>query len=341
MRQAADPNPAPSGELVAIALAGEAALALCTLYQDTAELAVIDRLPLPGAEGHCRGVPIAASADGTRVYCAWRGDAFRLFSFALDRDARRLTCIGSASLPASMCYLSLSSCGQYVLTSSNTGSVIAISPVDEDGCASEPQLVRDAYKAHCVVEAPNGLIYATSLRGDFVQSYAFDAIAGALTPRCRADLAAGSGPRHIIFTSEGTRAYALSEFAGKLTSFEVDAECGALSPTKTADLLPDADKAWAAELRLTPEQDVLYASERSTSQIFAYRLLAKGGMDLIGAYPAPDRPTAFCLSKAADHLIALGESSGEAWVYRRSRDGSLSLASRNHVGAVPSWSLAL
>jgi 6-phosphogluconolactonase len=341
MRQAAVPNPAPSGQMVAIALAGEAALALCALDQDTGDLAIVDRLLLPGAEGQCRGVPMAAGAGGTRVYLAWRGDVFRLFSVAIDRDARRLRCLGSASLPASMCYLALSSCGQHVLTSSNTGSVIAISPIDKDGCAGEPQLVREAYKAHCIVEAPNGLVYATSLRGDFVQSYEFDAVAGELTPRCRTDLTANSGPRHIVFTTDCTRAYVLSEFAGRLTSLDVDAKSGTLSVMQTADLLPDADKAWAAELRLAPDQDLLYVSERSTSQIFAYRLLAKGEMDLIGAFPAPDRPTAFCLSEPADHLIALGESSGETWVYRRDRDGGLSLASRKHVGAVPSWALAL
>lgn len=341
MKQAEDSAGATAGDFVVVALAGEAALALCALDPATEGLAVIDKLPLPGVEDRCRGVPMAASTDGTRVYLAWRGEAFRLFSVALDRAARRLTCLGDASLPASMCYATLSTCGRRVLTSSNTGSVIAISPIDGDGCAGEPINLQDAYKAHCVVEAPNGLAYATSLRGNYVQCYGFEPETGALTALSRTDLPAGSGPRHIVFAAEGTRAYVLSEFAGTLTCLDVDAESGALSVRQTVDLLPDADKAWAAELRFGRRQDILYASERSTSRIFAYRLGAGGEMQLIGAVRAPDCPTAFNLSASGDHLIALGETSGEAWVYRRDLRGAPARASRTDIGAVPSWVLAL
>ncbi len=341
MAPATDTGCAIGDGLWAIALAGEGALALCSLDPETGVLVVIDKQPLPGATGRCRGVPMATNACKTRIYAAWRGDAFRLFSFALDRDARRLTCLGDASLPASMCYATLSSCGQRVLSSSNTGSVIAVSPIDKDGRAGDPIMTQEAFKAHCFVDAPNGLAYATSLRGDFVQSYAFDMARCDLKPLARREFPAEAGPRHIVFAADGTRAYLLSEFAGTLTSLDVDAETGVLSVQGRVELLPGADKAWAAELRLSPRQDVLYASERSTSQIFAYRLGAQGVMQLIGAVPAPDCPTAFDLCATGRHVIALGEKSGEAWVYRIDRDGLPGRVFRTEIGAVPSWVLAL
>lgn len=341
MERAGESASATMGDLMVVALAGEAAVALCALDRATGALSILDKQPLPGAEGACRGVPMVASADASRIYVAWRGEAFRLYSFALDRDALQLTCLGHASLPASMCYVAMSADGRRVLTSSNTGSTIAISPIDSAGCADDPIQTLEAHKAHCIVEAPNGLLYATSLRGDFVQSYVFEAESGSLSPDSRLDLPEGSGPRHILFTADGTRAYLLSEFAGTLTCLDVDAQSGALSVRDRVDLLPGADKAWAAELRLGPGQDMLYASERSTSQIFTYRLGAQGEMHLLGAVPAPDCPTAFDLDASGTNLIALGEKSAEAWTYRITPDGIPELASRTDIGAVPSWVLSL
>ncbi|EPX83607.1 hypothetical protein, not 6-phosphogluconolactonase [Salipiger mucosus DSM 16094] len=316
-------------------------MALCALAPVTGAFDVIDKQFLPGGTGSCRGVPMAASADKGRIYVAWRGEAFRLFSFALDRDARRLTCLGGASLPASMCYTTVSSCGQVVLSTSNTGSVIAVSVIDEEGRAGDPLLTQEAFKAHCLVMAANGLAYVTSLRGDFVQSYAFDAARRDLKPLTRLELPEASGPRHIVFTADGTRAYLLSEFAGTLTSLNVDAETGSLSVLDRVEMLPGVKRAWAAELRLGPDQTVLYASERSTSQIFAYRTGTHGGMELIGAVPAPECPTAFDLCVTGRHLVALGEKSGEAWVYRIDGDGLPDRVTRTEIGAVPSWTLAL
>lgn len=284
---------------------------------------------------------MAASTNGEQIYLAWRGDKFRLFSFALNRAVRRLTCLGSTSLPASMCYLTLSPCGQRILASSNTGSVIAVCPIDDNGCAGNPILTQEAFKAHCVMPAPNGLVYATSLRGDFVQCYRFDAIRDDLDRLSRLDLPAGSGPRHIRFTADGARAYLLSEFKGLLTCLNVDGTTGALSVRQTVTLLPGADTAWAAELRLAPDESQLYASERNTSQIFTYSLDAEGEMRLGGIVAGPDCPTAFDLSRTGSHLIALGEKSGEAWTYRIGRYGRPNLTTRVKIGAGPSWALAL
>jgi len=341
MVQEVDSTRVTLDELMVVALAGEAALALCALDPATGGISIVNRQPLPGAKGRCRGVPMAVNADASRIYVAWRGDAFRLFSFAIDRDARRLTCLGDASLPASMCYITVSPCGRWVLTSSNTGSTIAVSPIGADGRAGDPVLMKEAHKAHCVVEAPNARVYATSLRGDFIQCYTFDAECGDLSALSRLDLPAGSGPRHLVFGADGTRAYLLSEFAGTLTSLDVDVESGALSARQSVDLLPVGNEAWAAELRLGRNETILFASERSTSQIFAYRLGAQGKLHLIGAVPAPDCPTAFVLSSTGHHLIALGEKSGEVWTYRIDPDGLPELATRVDIGAVPSWVLAL
>ena len=330
----------PGKSLLVIALAGEGALALCELDTATGALVLLEKVRLPGVEGGCGGMPLAANRKRDRVYAAWRGEAPRLFSFELDSHIPRLKFLSEASLPASMCYASMASCERRLLTSSYTDSTIAISPVDGEGRAGEPLMVEEAMHAHCLVEAPNGLVYATSLRGDFIQIYAFDDARSGLRPIARQEVPAGSGPRHIVFTADGKAAYLLSEFSGKLTLFDVEPETGTLTSRQSVDLLPEGEKAWAAELCLSPGEVVLYASERKTSQIFGYRLGGSREMQLICAEPAPECPRAFGLDASGRYLIASGEKSGEARTYRIGPDGALDAVAQLQVGAAPSWVLA-
>ncbi|MDF0603846.1 beta-propeller fold lactonase family protein [Psychromarinibacter sp. C21-152] len=332
--------PAEADQILAICLPGEAAVALCDFNSATGTLAMTQKQRLPGVEDDCRGVPMAANADGTRLYVAWRGADTRLFSFALDGRARRLDLLGEASLPASMCYATLAARGRRLLTSSFTGSTIAMSPVDSDGRVGEPLMVREAMHVHCLIEAPNGLVYATSLRGDFIQSYAFDESCADLTPVARCDMPSGSGPRHLVFTADGRTAFLLSEYAGSLTRLDVDPRTGALAPVQTVDLLPEGEKAWAAELRLSPDERLLYASERNTSRLFGFRLDAERRMLPAGAEAAPRCPRAFGFDRTGAYLVALGEESGEARLYRVAPDGRIAPGVELPVGTAPSWVVA-
>jgi len=334
-------SPSPHQDsLLVIALAGEGALALCELSAQTGALSLIEKVKLPGVEGHCGGMPLAVNRKGSRIYVAWRGEGLRLFSFELNTPARTLTFLAEATLPASMCYVMLTSCEQRLLTSSYTGSTIAISSLDGQGKAGEPTMVKDAMHAHCLVEAPNGLVYATSLRGDFIQTYAFDDARNSIRPIARREVPGGTGPRHIVFSADGTVAYLLSEFTGTLTLFDVVPDTGALKSRQSIDLLPEGEKAWAAELCLSPAEDFLYASERNTSQIFVYRLGLNREMRLICAEQAPECPRAFGIDASGRVLIILGEKSGEAWTYRIRQDGALEAAAQLKVGVAPSWVIA-
>ena len=118
---------------------------------------------------------------------------------------------------------------------------------------------------------------------------------------------------------------------------EVDRHLG----RQTLELLPGADTAKAAELRLGADEAYLYVSERNTSQLFTYRLDASGALQPLGPVKAPDCPTAFTLTAGGHHLIALGEQSGEAWTYRIGPDGRPEHINSARIGAVPSWAVAL
>ncbi|WP_158246451.1 beta-propeller fold lactonase family protein [Thalassospira sp. GB04J01] len=327
--------------LLVIGLAGEGALALCELNAQTGDISLLDKVELPDVEGGCAGMPVSVNRAGSRVYAGWRGEKPRVFSFELDRQACSLTCLGQADLPEGVCYAVPASCESRLLSSSYKGSKITISPIDAQGKVGEPVMIKDAQHAHCLVEAPNGFVYATSLRGDFIQTYVFDDTRSSLRPVARREVPSGSGPRHIVFSDDGAVAYLVSEFVGTLTLFDVVAKTGALNPKQTIALLPEGEKAWASEICVTPSGDFLYASERNSSQIFGCRLKANREMERVCAVKAPECPRAFCVDPSGRVLVALGEKSGEAWTYQIGPSGDLDFVSHVNVGVAPSWVAAV
>ncbi len=324
-------------QLLIIALSGEGALALCDLDVATGALILREKVALPGVEGACGGMPIVANAAGDRVYAAWRGADKRLFAFALDHTDGRLDPLSDAPLPASMCYVALTADDRRIVTASMGDSTVAVSPVGADGKPGAPLSIQDAPFAHCLVEAPSGLFYAPSLRGGFVQAYALSDDESALRPVSRYTVPKDSGPRHIRFTKDGGTAYLLSEFIGGITRLDVASD-GGLTARETILLLPNGEKAWAAELHLSQDERTLYASERNTSQLFTIAL-SNAGMTIKQTTPAPDCPRAFGPDATGRVLVALGETSGEARTYHIGRDGALTPAGSLDVGDGPSWVL--
>jgi 6-phosphogluconolactonase len=74
--------------------------------------------------------------------------------------------------------------------------------------------------------------------------------------------------------------YLLNEFDATLNVLPYDAKSGTLKPpAQTVSTMPPGSqaKSWAADLHLTPDGKYLYASERTTSTLAAFRIDPKTG----------------------------------------------------------------
>ena len=148
----------------------------------------------------CRSPSAPTSASSTPRSAA---TPFRVLSLAIDPASGRLEEIGSASLPASMCWISTDRRGRYLLSASYGSSLVSVSPIDDDGVAGEAQqVVATEEKAHAIqVDPDNRFAFATCLGGGVVRRMRFDAATGRLednaTPAWRAR--PGAGPRHFVF----------------------------------------------------------------------------------------------------------------------------------------------
>ena len=122
----------------------------------------IDRFATGGAV-----MPLAVRPDKRVLYASIRNEPFRVLSLAIDPASGRLEEIGSAPLPASMCWISTDRRGRYLLSASYGSSLVSVSPIDDEGVVgAAQQVVATEEKAHAIQVDPNNrFAFATCLGG--------------------------------------------------------------------------------------------------------------------------------------------------------------------------------
>src|SRR5262245_30108955 len=96
---------------------------------------------------------------------------------------------------------------------------------------------------------------------------------------------------------------------------------------------------WAADLHLTPDGRFLYASERTTSTLGAFRVDGAGGkLTHLGSTPTEKQPRGFAMDPTGRFLVAAGEKSDTLSSYAiDSENGALRLIGRYPGGKGANW----
>jgi 6-phosphogluconolactonase len=316
--------------------------------RESGALAPVERTAVPGTDKPSpTSMPLAISPGHRFLYAALRSAPFPVSSYAIDPLSGRLSHLGAAPLPDSMAYIVTDRDGRFLLGASYPGAKLAINPIDAEGRVGErpTQVLSTRPKAHCiVVDVSNRFVYCTSLGGDLIMQLRFDAALGTVSPNMPAAIAApaGAGPRHLVFHPNGRFLYLLNETDATLCAYAVDAGDGTLAELQTAvaSLPPDfVGKPSAADLHVTPGGRFLYASERATSTLAAFRIdAAKGTLSLLGRYPTETTPRGFAIDPRGRFLLAVGLASNAMTVYAIDpMRGSLAEVERYPVGDMPNW----
>jgi 6-phosphogluconolactonase len=298
---------------------------------------------VPGPAGEAISTPLALSADRTRLYAAVRVAPYPLASFAVAGDGG-LTLLGTTELPAGMAYIS--AVGRHLLSASYPASLIASHKIGADGVAHGPpsQVTATPDKAHCILPDPAGrFVYVPCLGGDVILHLHFDRAAGTLTPAGEGRVAVrpGAGPRHMRFAAGGRVAYVLNELDASLDRYAVDPATGTLSLRQTVQTLPagTVGRIAAADLHLTPDGRFLYASERLTGTLSAWRVdSATGDLAPLGSIASEAGPRGFAISPDGRFLLCAGQTSHRIGVYAIAADtGRLTAIGGLPVAANPNW----
>ena len=290
-------------------------------------------------------MPMAVSHDKRVLYAALRSQPFRVVSLSIDAATGKLQKLGEAPLADSMANIDLDASGKWLFAASYQGGKISVNAIGKDGAAGPiQQLVQTAPNAHAIhADASNRFVLATSLGGDNLSSWRFDAEKGLLSandpPLTQG--AAKSGPRHFVWDKAQRRVYLLDELDAAVHVFAWDAARGTLKLEQSTTALPPGftGKPWAADLHLTPDGRFLYASERTSSTLAAFKVdAATGQLQPIGHTPTEKTPRGFAIDPSGRYLIAAGQESHGISLYAiDSATGALGKPSRMDVGKNPNW----
>jgi 6-phosphogluconolactonase len=310
------------------------------------DLTPVETTAVPGPAKPGGSLPLAVSPDKKRLFAGLRNEPFSVVTFAIDAKTGKLKAIGPGSLADSMAYIATDRTGKFLFSASYGGNKIAVNPIGADGVVQAAQQIMPTQpNAHCIVTDPsNRFVLHTSLGGDLVYQEKLDAETGKLTPNDPPSVSvkAKAGPRHLVFSPNAKFVYLIDELDASIYVFPWDAKTGTLKKeVQVTSALPKGfdGKPWAADIHLTPDGKFLYASERTTSTLAAFKVDPKTGMlTSIDSFPTEKQPRGFNIDSTGRYLLSVGQSSNSMTSYAIDKaTGKLTKLKEYPMGKNPNW----
>lgn len=334
-------------ELLAyVSCADERAIVTFALDRATGALVRRDSTPVPGPTGPGMSMPLAFSPDRRVLHAAVRIAPFPCSSFAVDPASGALAHLGAAHLDDAMAYIVVEPSGRALLAASYPGAIATLHGIGADGVVTGParQVIDTPMRAHAVItDAAGRFAYVPCLGGDVVLQLVIDAEGGRMTQVGRLKTHAGCGPRHMRFSPCGRFAYVLGELDGSILACTVDA-AGGLSAVQAVSTLPRGFRApagrrvMAADLHITPDGRFLYASERLTEVLSAWRIGPGGMLSPVGPIGTEPMPRGFAIDPSGRFLLCASQTTGNVRSYAIDpATGALMLLASTHAGANANW----
>lgn len=290
-------------------------------------------------------MPMVVSQDKKFLYAALRSQPYRVTSFAIDASNGQLRKLGEAPLADSMANIDLDATGRWLFAASYPGHKITVNSIGKDGAVGAvQQLLPTSPNAHAIhADASNRFVLASSLGGDNLSIWRFDAEKGMLAPNDPAlvSTAPKAGARHFIWDKAQRFVYLVNELDASLYVYAWDAARGSLRELQRTTTLPNGftGKPWAADMHLTPDGKFLYASERTSSTISTFRVDPSSGLlQPLGQTATEKTPRGFAIDSTGRFLVAAGQDSHSVSVYAiDAASGALGTPNRLAVGKNPNW----
>lgn len=182
-------------------------------------------------------------------------------------------------------YLRLDGSGRFLLLANYVGGNAVVYPIQADGLLGAPSsneahsgssvnpARQEGPHPHAIVASPdNRFVYVPDLGTDRIVAYRFDPSTGKLSPAPDLDAKTppGSGPRHFVFSPDGSRAYCSLELSSELAVYKWSD--GKLSETARVSTLPAgyAEPSTTAEVRTSEDGSNVYIANRGHDSIAVF-----------------------------------------------------------------------
>ncbi len=309
-----------------LAKEGDSPITLCELDLKTGKItpkSTFTELKGPGY--------ISLSPDQKTLFAVTQEN--KIVSLSVGTDGQLKLINSQSSEGQNPAHVSVHPSGKMAFLANYTGGSIAAYPVRKDGTL-EPASATDQYTgsgpdksrqekphAHSAIPTPNGkYLYVADLGTDRVMNYVVDANSGKLTPNPAQkyfESKPGAGPRHIVAHPSGKYLIVLHEMEPIVTSFSID-DKGVLKPIQTVNSLPadfkESNK--GAAIRLHPNGNFVYVSNRGYNGITGYRITDKGGLEEVGKVTQSiDTPRDFNIDPSGKYMLVANMNTNDLAVY--------------------------
>ena len=337
-------------------MASTAAVSATFVYVANADSQEVSVLELDRAAGVLKPVetvavggtamPMVVSRDRKFLYVALRSQPYRVVTFAIDGATGRLKKLGEAALADSMANIDLDASGKWLFAASYGGHKITVNSVGTDGLVGAvQQLIPTSPNAHAIHMDPTGnYVFATSLGGDNLSSWKFDASTGKLSandPALVSVSPAKTGPRHFVWDNSRKYVYLINELDGGVDVFAYDGARGGMRHLQRSTVMPPGfgGKPWAADLHLSPDGKYLYGSERTSSTLTTFKVdPATGQIQVVGQTPTEKTPRGFAVDSSGRFLVSSGQESHSVSLHPIDKaTGMPGVPTRVAVGKNPNW----
>lgn len=302
---------------------------------------VVDKVAVTGSV-----MPLAISPDRKYLYACLRSEPYAVSSFAIDPNSGKLSFLKTFPLADNMAYLSTDRTGRYLFGASYSGNKISVNAIHSGGAVNPKPLevIPTGKHAHAIATDPsNKFLFVPNLGDDVILQYRFDEASGKVTPNQPSAVQAkkGAGPRHIVFHPNRRFLFSTNELDGTVSTYSFQVS-GTLALLSSASVVPAGFQGSApatADLHLTPDGRFLYASERTSSTIAAFRVDNDSGkLTLIENYATESQPRGFNIDPEGRYLLAVGQKSNSMTTYEiDQKTGALRKLSRLDLGNNPNW----
>src|SRR5256885_11992894 len=282
-------------------------------------------------------MPMVVSPDKRFLIAAVRSKPFQAYSYSIDKSSGALNLVGTGTLAESYPYIALDRSGRFLLAASYGANKGGVNPVGADGRVGAPlQVIPTARNAHSIrTDNTNRFVFVAHLGTDQVFQFLFDEKSGRLSANTPPvlQLKQGTGPRHLIVSSDNRFVYLLNELTGMVTTLSLDPNAGTLKELDSVSALPSDTKLvpgaprgavgapgqaprntdndiWASDLHLTPNGRFLYAAERTSSTLGGFKVdSASGKLSYLGSTPTEKQPRGFAIDPSGKFVVVSGEKS--------------------------------
>ena len=304
-------------------------------------------------------MPMSVSPDKRFLVAAVRSKPFSAHTYSIDRATGALRPVGSGPLAESFPYITFDRSARYLLSASYGAHLVSVNPVNADGTVGAPmQVMPTARNAHAIItDRTNRFVFVPHLGTDQVFQFQFDERSGRLTANTPPvlQLKAGTGPRHLITSPDNRFVYLLNELTATVTTLALDSKTGTLSETGSASALPAestlrpgmprpqqgrdvSNDIWASDIHVTPNGRFLYAAERTSSSIGAFRVdPASGALTYLGSTSTEKQPRGFRIDPTGRFMVVSGEKSSTISSYRIESSGLLVPVGKVATGKGSNW----